>query len=516
MIFLNPLNFIALLCLIGPIILHLHLRYYRREIEYPAMIFFRDEKIPQSKIYRLKNIFLLILRLLIVMLIVFIFSKPQFKIKLPFSKNFSQSGIIVDLSPSMNLSKQPEIIDSVESIIALSGKSIVPSIKYPHYAASTPSNAIPPLDSLKLNQHINLPLAIFAARSQQISPLIIFSDHQKISWGNHVENYSEVYALKGDIATKNFTIHQIQYPPWWITGDSAIFLVTANQPCSVEVATILDTAIFWVEEFAFLPVQLPISDSYTEVSFNSPQDSLTLSLTSLGQIKIYTNEKRFEDILSNLMPDSIGLYENILSNADYAIIDEQSFLPEIENLSAIKNIVIFLSNGQKLKPWIELNYPLNIQGQCNDVQSIYFGNSLLSGVRVSNHVVVSLGEEIEMETQMFFENGNPAVITFENLILFTFNPENSNILWNPGVFIFIFTHWFDYLPPPKTIPSIETYERSNIYQEDLNDRNIPWITFQEAKKLLYQHLYYDNTVFLIILLASLLFMEGYYSHKINY
>ena len=516
MIFLNPLNFIALLSLIGPVILHLHLRYYRREIEYPAMIYFKDEKIPQSKIYRLKNIFLLILRLLIVILIVFIFSQPQFKTRLFFSKNYSHSGVIVDLSPSMNLTTQPEITDSIESIIALSGKSIVPSSAYPHYSAITTSDVLPSLDSLQLNQHINLPLAIFAARSQQISPLIIFSDHQKISWEHHGDSYSEVYAIKGDIDKKNFIIHQIQYPPWWVAGDSAVFLISSNQPSSLQVATTLDTATYWVEKFAFVPVQLPASDRYTEVSFNSPEDSLTLSLASLGQIKIYANQRIFEDMISNLIPDSLVLYENILSDADYAVIEEQSFLPEMENFNSLKNLVIFLTSGQKLKPWLELNYPLKIQGQCSEVQSIYFGNSLLSGVKASSHVVVSLGEEIERERQMFFENGNPAVITIDNLILFTFNPQNSNILWNPGAFIFIFTHWFNHLPPPEIDPPIETYERSNIFLNDLSDRNIPWLNFQEARRLLHQHLYYDNNIILLILLAGLLFFEGYYSHKINY
>src|SRR6476646_1451441 len=103
MSFLTPLFFLGVAALAAPILVHLVRRTRARRVQFPALVFVRQ--IPQRTIRRrtIQNLWLLLIRALAVLLIVFAFARPFFSGRSA-AKNLTGTGatvILVDDSLSM-------------------------------------------------------------------------------------------------------------------------------------------------------------------------------------------------------------------------------------------------------------------------------------------------------------------------------------------------------------------------------------------------------------------------------
>ncbi len=106
--FLNPAVLIGLIAAAIPVLLHILNLRKLKTVEFSTLRFINELKKTQIKRLKLKQIILLILRILIIVSIVLAFSRPVIQRKLPVFQSYSKSSavIIVDNSISMDLTDE--------------------------------------------------------------------------------------------------------------------------------------------------------------------------------------------------------------------------------------------------------------------------------------------------------------------------------------------------------------------------------------------------------------------------
>lgn len=106
--FLNPLYLIGLVAASIPIIIHLLILRKNKIIEFSTLRFLNKLEKTQIRRLRLKQLLLLILRTALIISIVFAFSRPTVKSKLPALSNYSNISVvmIIDNSISMDVSDE--------------------------------------------------------------------------------------------------------------------------------------------------------------------------------------------------------------------------------------------------------------------------------------------------------------------------------------------------------------------------------------------------------------------------
>lgn len=106
--FLHPLFLYAGAALVVPVVLHLMKKQVPVNILFPSITFIMREKLPREGRRRLRDVILLLIRLLLFMLVIFALARPQWIEKrksesLPAEKNGGKNIVIIlDLSSSMN------------------------------------------------------------------------------------------------------------------------------------------------------------------------------------------------------------------------------------------------------------------------------------------------------------------------------------------------------------------------------------------------------------------------------
>lgn len=104
--FLNPLVLIGLAAASIPLILHLLNLRKMKTVEFSSLMFLKELQKSKIRNFKIKQIILLILRTLIIISIVFAFSRPTIPSSLPFFQSYSKTSavILVDNSFSMDVS----------------------------------------------------------------------------------------------------------------------------------------------------------------------------------------------------------------------------------------------------------------------------------------------------------------------------------------------------------------------------------------------------------------------------
>ncbi len=508
MIFLYPFNLFLLFSISAPIIIHLHKRQFKKEIEYPAVIFLLDKKIPRSRIHLLKHLLLLMIRILILSLIAIIISSPLLKFHLPFGKRITSTNLILDVSGSMNPSEieQYEIlIDKLKPFISniiLTGSNDSPEIV-------GSDSIINFLENNKISKIANIPAALILSNFYKSENTFIYSDNQMISWDASQNYYENTSSIEFENSRTVFNIKGIACPPWWLSGDTSYFYIKTNDIINLNISSsCIDTT--YVISDSFIPVYLSEHDDTHTIIFSSGEDDLMVKFPSNRNIIFYTNDMENFQRFFSIFPNTITSISKYHDHADFIFISEKK---EIENLTDLladlskrKRAFVFLDDGSLFGPWLNLNYSIRTHSKVDTGGIISFGIRELFGIISSDFCDI----ETSAEVISYFDNGKPALIKIDNLYVFSFNPDNSTMLWHNGFFIYIINEMFSDLPLPSIYPDIPDDERDNRYINNFDNINIKTININQAIIIAEKHTYFNNRIFYVLLLILLVIFELIY------
>lgn len=508
MIFLYPFNLFLLFSISAPIIIHLHRRQFKKEIEYPAVIFLLDKKIPRSRIHRLINLLLLLIRILILFLIAIIISSPLLKFHLPLGERITSTNLILDVSGSMNpleIKQYENLIDKLKPFISniiLTGSNDSPEIV-------SSDSVINFLENNKITKIANIPAALILSNLYKSENTFIYSDNQMISWDVSQNYYENTSSIEFENSRTVFNIKGIICPPWWLSGDTSYFYIKTNDIINLNVSSsCIDTT--YVVSDSFIPVYLSEHQDTHTVIFSSGEDNLTVNLPSNMNLIFYTNDMENFQRFFSIFPNSIISISKYHDQADFIFISEKKEIENLTdllaNLSKSKRVFVFLDDGSKFGPWLNLNYSIRTHGKVDTGGIISFGVKELFGIISSDFC------DIETSTDIisYFDNGKPALIKTDNFYIFSFNPDNSTMLWHNGFIFYIINEMFSDLPQPSIYPDMPDAERDNRYINNLDNINIQTININQAISIAEKHTYFNNRKIYIILLLLLLIFELMY------
>ncbi len=220
MIFLNPLYLFALIFIFGPIIFHMINRLKAKPQNLPTLIFLTNSINKNKGRKNLQSLFLLLIRILIIILITFIFAKPHIKAsneKIPIG---SRVLLLIDNSISMKRIKNGKTLISHACKMALDldsrilGKSKVfvmflnpvPGQKDKIYKGVEKLKELKEFIYSPLNRTINkciIKINRDFVKKGKKNVIVIFSDFQKNIFGNKkIKTKAKVVLTKVNVKNK--------------------------------------------------------------------------------------------------------------------------------------------------------------------------------------------------------------------------------------------------------------------------------------------------------------------------
>jgi len=508
MIFLYPLNLILLFSISAPIIIHLYKRHFKKEIEYPALIFLLDKKIPQSRIHSLKHLLLLLIRILMLSLIAMIVSSPLSKFHLPFGERIASTNLILDVSGSMNpseIKKYENIIDKLKPFIS----NIILTGSYHSPEIIALDSVYDFLENNKTSEIANIPATLILSAFYKSENTFIYSDNQLISWDISQNYYENTFSIDLENSGTVFNIKGIVNPPWWISGDTSYFYIITNDIINLNVKSSSSDTTYVISD-NFIPVYLSEYDDNHKVIFSSGEDALTIIFPPNRDLKFYTNDMENFQRFFTIFPDAVTTISEYPESANFVFISEKKEIKNLTelltNLSNSKKVFIFLDDGNVLGPWLNLNYSVRTENKIDTGGIVSFGVKELFGIISSGFCDIETSAEITS----YFDNGKPALIKIDNIYIFSFNPDNSTMLWHNGFFIYIINEMFSDLPPPSIYPDMPDGERDNRYIDNLDSINIKTININQAIITAENQMYFNNRKFYVFFLLLLLIFELIY------
>ncbi|MFA5012856.1 MAG: BatA domain-containing protein [Ignavibacteria bacterium] len=200
--FLNNIILLSLIAVAVPILLHLLNLQKVQKMEFSTIMFLKEIQKSKFRRLRIKNLFLLLVRIAIIVFLIFSFADPFLKGYSGKNSDSKKLGIIfIDSSFSMlykkdsaNLfSKALTVADRISSTYSSSDEliSLVAKVQ------SDTSNSYIPVKP-NLNSILNKTNEIFENRNQNTSEIFIISDMQKVNFHDNLyqpDNYSNFYFI---------------------------------------------------------------------------------------------------------------------------------------------------------------------------------------------------------------------------------------------------------------------------------------------------------------------------------
>lgn len=321
--FLNSLFLIGLAAAIIPILIHLFIKYKPKIVYFSSLRFLKEVQKKKSRLLRLRELLLLITRILIIIFFILALARPVLKALLP-QKSTSHAptaiALILDNSFSMNyLEKESPILTDAKEITEdilnlLSDKdrvmlvSLEPAYNAEHDYFTSPSQAAKELPSISISDNTQALQQVIENVEQEITnidminkEIYFITDGQRVTWKDirDVKLTADLFVIPvgEDSVRQNISSVSARYVPKILSG--------TNEP--VIQAVIKNNSSKQLSDVIVSLILNNITRAETALNLNSYQaKQLTFEVPRQGE-RFHFGEVRVKD---EMLPDDNVFYFN--------------------------------------------------------------------------------------------------------------------------------------------------------------------------------------------------------------
>ncbi|MCX7833266.1 MAG: BatA domain-containing protein [Ignavibacteria bacterium] len=419
MTFLNPILLLGLLAVLIPIIIHL-LNFKRAtKIEFSSLMFLKEVKEKQVHKIKIKELILLIIRILIITFLVLSFSKPFIKSESYGDATKTKTAVILfDNSFSMEVSQQGKNLVEI-------GRDVLNNIKK-NYNSTDYFFILSP--NLEFTQNINDTNIYRVSYTPFNIPQLL--DEAENLFNKTPENFSELFIIS-DFQNRNFLPETYRIKENSPLKSSHLYFIPVlkRQPANIAIQSIENLS--------------GISDLFTESKFRVRVKNFNSNQVSNKKLNIFFNDSLiFEKFLSfnaneiqnidfNLKPtktDKFYIYTELqnIDNSYDEIIKDNKFYYATNLQNGIK--VFILSESDRYSEYLKLAIQSYNAVQEKEIVSFTLSNKVDKNINNYNVLILNYKNSLSSEEISYiaeYHRNGGGIMIFPSV---STNLDNLNLL----------------------------------------------------------------------------------------